>query len=120
MPWGPYALLVRDAALPSQETSNHDYLDTPEIVEDICQSFEDRFGLDLLRACRAATHLCLVRFVSDIPRPDIVPIALAYARAALRAERLTRWENACYEGAGCPATQDRITRIEFLATDACC
>lgn len=34
--WGPYAMLVREVAALSKEVGNHDYLDAPEIIEDIC------------------------------------------------------------------------------------
>ena len=116
--WGPYALLVREAALRPQEIGNHDYLGTPEIVEDICQCFEDQFGRDLLGAYQAVTRPCLVHFVSDAPRPDTVPVALAYACAALRKEPLTHWGNTCYDGEGRAVPADQIVRIEFLETES--
>lgn len=112
--WGPHALLVREAALRPREIGNHDYLGTPEIVEDICQCFEDRFGRDLHRAYQVATRPCLVHFVSDVPRPDTVPVALAYACAALRNEQLTHWANTCFDGEGRAVTSDQIVRFEFL------
>jgi hypothetical protein len=41
---GPYAMLVRESAFHAEEMGNHDYLCLPEIVEDICNGYQARYG----------------------------------------------------------------------------
>ena len=40
---GPYAMLVKESAFRSSEIGNHDYLEFPEIVEDICNGYERQY-----------------------------------------------------------------------------
>jgi hypothetical protein len=63
--WGPNAMLIRGAAFCAVEIGNHNYLNGPEIVEDICFCFKDRFNIDLLNRFRVATKPCVVKFVAD-------------------------------------------------------
>ncbi len=69
---GPFAFLVRDAILRPNEISSHDYLDIPEIVEDICLSFEEMYARPLRERFLGETKPCIVKFLSDEPRPDAV------------------------------------------------
>ena len=64
MHWGPYALLSRDHAFKPGEIGNHDYLGAPEIVEDICLCFSEKFEFDLLGAFMKKTKPCVVKFVA--------------------------------------------------------
>jgi hypothetical protein len=57
MHWGPYALLIKDHAFKSEQIGNHDYFDSPEIVEDVCIYFTERHRFDLLAAFKNSTNL---------------------------------------------------------------
>jgi hypothetical protein len=46
--WGPFAVLVRDIAFRPEESGSHDYFRTPEIIEDICVCFKEKYSIDLL------------------------------------------------------------------------
>ena len=61
--WGPYAMLVKEIAFVTDEVRNHDYLDAPEIVEDICFTFSDKYNFDLLRIFKSNTYPCIVKFI---------------------------------------------------------
>lgn len=61
---GPYAEIIRPMLIdPAQ--CRHDYLRTPESVEDICHVVTSRFGIDLLSRFRAASVPCIVKFKSE-------------------------------------------------------
>lgn len=65
---GPFGEYVREHLLRSHELSSHDYLRTPELLEDIAHAARDVFGADLLGAYTAATKPCIVAF--DMPLDD--------------------------------------------------
>jgi len=44
--WGPYAMLVKEIGF--NDVGNHDYLRVPEIVEDICLSFQQQYGIEVM------------------------------------------------------------------------
>lgn len=46
--FGPYGFLVKDSLFSSQALGNHDYLNVPEIIEDILFEYSKRYGFELL------------------------------------------------------------------------
>ena len=42
--WGPFAMLVRKVAFNASKVGNHDYLEVPEIIEDICNGYEHKYN----------------------------------------------------------------------------
>ena len=62
--------------LGSQDIGNHDYLRTPEIVEDICITFDELYGTNLMPVFLKATEPCIVSFRD----PQSVPYYLGIAR----------------------------------------
>jgi len=40
---GPFAMLVRESAFNASEIGNHDYLKLPEIIEDVCWGYQEKF-----------------------------------------------------------------------------
>jgi hypothetical protein len=61
--WCPYAMLVKDIGF--NDVGNHNYLRVPEIVEDICLSFQQQYGVDLLQRYLNNTKSCIVKFYSN-------------------------------------------------------
>lgn len=112
MHWGPYALLSRDHAFKSEEIGNHDYLGAPEIVEDICICFSERYEFDLLGAFMKKTRPCIVKFF-DGPRSDCVSTALYHLYNTHRGNGCSGQCNTCYDGEGVPVTPERIMKVEF-------
>lgn len=97
---GPFGEYVREHFLRPQELSSHDYLRTPELIEDVAHAAHDLYGADLLGAYTAATKPCIVAF--DMPHDDdtdAIEATCWYLRAAARGEA-TR--NACggFDGPG--------------------
>src|SRR5207247_2204456 len=62
---GPCGSLVRELIDIPKQLGNHDYLDAPEIIEDICDCFEDRFQIDLMLRYKQNTVPTIVKFFTD-------------------------------------------------------
>lgn len=115
--WGPFAILVRNAAFRSREIGNHDYLDVPEIVEDICSSFAATFGSDLLSEFKSRAHPCIVKFWDGPPHDGALKAAINYIHTELRGEKMSISTNTCLDCRGTPIGPERIARIEVVAHD---
>ncbi|HEY1277440.1 MAG TPA: hypothetical protein VGF25_21210 [Thermoleophilaceae bacterium] len=111
---GPFAEYVREHFLHPQELSSHDYLRTPELVEDIAHAAEEMFDVDLLAAYTAATKPCIVAF--DMPMDDDGPAIEAtcwYLWAAARRE-LTRAACGGFDGQGVAVPPTAIRDVEII------
>jgi hypothetical protein len=111
--WGPYALLIRDIAFQPEEVGNHDYLDVPEIVEDICICFSERYDIDLLDAYRERTKPCIVKFVDSETTDEHLLTALYYLYTVHRGDPLSMACNTCFDGGGSPIPKERILGVEY-------
>jgi hypothetical protein len=81
--FGPFAHYVRECSVQPDEAM-HDYLDCPEIVQDIARCFRELYGIDLESRYRKASVPCVVKFrVAGITR-DAVEAAVSYAFWMLR------------------------------------
>jgi hypothetical protein len=105
--WGPYAFLVRDAILRPADVT-HDYLETPEIVEDIANG--NQF---LINEYRRISRACIVKFRSVDPRPDVVKVALYYSYFSLWEEPMNLDTNTHFDGKGRPVPFDDIVGMEY-------
>lgn len=106
--WGPMAFLVRDAAVGLGAVNHHDYLRTPEIVEDICLCV----GHDLLRKYQAATQGCIVKFVQEGCRIGTLSTAVNYLYAVRRGLRQSIDCNDCFDAAAKTIPPSAILRVE--------
>lgn len=110
--WGPYAILIRDAAFRYEEIGNHNYLGIPEIVEDICRCFDQFYQLEnrFLRA----TSPCVVKFISYETKEYYLGIALYYLYKVLHGEALSLNSNTCFDGGNKKIPNSKILDIQFL------
>lgn len=112
---GPFAMLVRESAFKAKEMGNHDYLDLPEIVEDICNGYQEHTGKSIHRVLRTALTPCIVKFWSDGRRgPDCVEAALFYLYSRRHGEPLSIEGNTCFDGGGQVVAPERIVSIEMI------
>lgn len=112
MHWGPYALLTRDHAFKPGEINNHDYLGAPEIIEDICICFSERYEFDLLGAFMRKTKPCIVKFF-DGPRADCVSTAVYHLYNVHWRKSCSGQCNTCYDAEGVPVPPEHIMKVEF-------
>lgn len=110
---GPFAMLVRDIAFKAKEVGNHDYLDMPEVVQNICICLGEPQKANLLNAFRRSTKPCIVKFIDDGTRPEYLWAALYYLYSLYRGEKLSYISNACFGNEGRPIPKSQILKIEF-------
>jgi hypothetical protein len=103
---GPHAFLVRDA-ITRRASCTHDYLEIPEIVEDLGPS------ASVLEKFRATTKPCIVKFRSTEPRGDVTRIALSYCYSALWDRGMSLQNNTCFDGQGQTIPRSDIVCIEY-------
>jgi hypothetical protein len=112
---GPYAMLVRESAFNASEMWNHDYLGLPEIIEDICQGYEEKFKESIEEEIKTALRPCIVKFEdrSDT-RTDVIGPVLQYCYCKGRNEELHIHTNTCFDGEGEAVPFEAIQRIDYL------
>jgi hypothetical protein len=110
---GPFGFLVRPIIFCPEEMGNHDYLGIPEIVEDICNSYEEMFQRPLREAYMNATRGCIVKFRAEDSRPDTVGAALMYLHCEVQGKDPWDQCNTCYDGEGSTVSREAILGIEW-------
>lgn len=110
--WGPFAFLVRDAIL-QRASSTHDYLATPEIVEDLAGIMAGDSAPRLIDEFRKATKPCIVKFRCAEPRADVVEVALFYSYSTLWGQEQSIETNTCFDSEGRSIPFSDIAEIEY-------
>lgn len=110
---GPFAVLVRDTLLCPSETASHDFLSVPEVVEDICMSYEEAFRANLRDAYLKATRPCIVKFVACAGGCHAVAAAITYLHRRLREEGLLHECNTSFDGRGRRIPPEAILKIDW-------
>lgn len=112
---GPYAMLVRESAFNASEIGNHDYLKLPEIIEDVCWGYQERFKESIQDEIMAALRPCIVKFEDRSgTRTDVIGPVLRYCLCKARNEELHIHTNTCFDGGGEAVPFEAIQRIEYL------
>lgn len=112
---GPYAMLVRDAAFNSQKICNHDYLETPEIIEDICNGYREQFGHCIYDTVTRKLEKCIVKFKSNNnTNQNLLAPALLYCWCTVRNEEFSSFANTCFDSEGLPISRDQIISVDFI------
>jgi hypothetical protein len=110
---GPFAFLVRDAAL--HKVGNHkDFTRICEALEDICADYEEVFGRPLREAYEAATSPCLVVFTRPGDYFGAVRAALNYAHRTVAGLNQSLDSNANFNGEGDAVPRSWIGYVEWL------
>ncbi len=113
--WGPYGHLVRDLHFNAKKNGLHDYLRLPELVEDVCNAYQDQYGHDLKPHYLRVLHPCIVWFVSDIvSEKGVIEAALAYAYTSVRGLPPDRNSTIGIDCEGKSVPRSAIGKIEFL------
>jgi hypothetical protein len=110
--WGPDAFLVRDAIF-ERDDSFHDYLATPEVIEDLALILAGDRWSELVGCFRDVTQPCIVKFRSARPRSDTVAVALYYSYSAEWGLGIDVDASTCYSGDGEAIPPQDILDVEF-------
>jgi hypothetical protein len=113
--FGPHAMLVRESAFYADTMGNHDYLHLPEMVEDICNGYEAKYGESLCDEVSRALKKCIVKFVvGDETADTYKEPALKYCWCKAREQPLDTSANSCYDANGETIPHEAIQKIQFL------
>lgn len=113
---GPDALFVRECLLRPNDEGLHDYLQCPEIVQDIARCFQSLHGIDLESRFREASVPCIVKFRIAEVSSAAVENALWYAFTMLKEGTLA---NACGgpDLGGRPVPPEDVLDVELIAEE---
>ncbi|BBT17353.1 hypothetical protein WP8S17C03_34020 [Metapseudomonas otitidis] len=112
---GPYAMLVREAAFNSGRIGNHDYLEVPEIIEDICSGYKKQFGHCIYRVIVSKLKKCIVKFESGkLVDDSLLAPALLYCWCKVRGEEFSSFANTCFDSEGVAIPKEKIVGVSFL------
>jgi hypothetical protein len=112
--FGPFAVLVRDTLLHSDDVGNHDYLDCPEIVQDIARAFYRSFGVDVESRFRATSHAVIVTIRSTAVWVGSLRAALWYAFDMLRDQAITSNANEGFDSHGQVVSPADVIGLEVV------
>jgi hypothetical protein len=113
--WGPYALLIREFGFRTPELGNHDWLRIPEIVEDICLCFEQRYGSShLMRRFQENTSPCVVKFVEHRADQANLETALYYLYTMHYGYGWSQYFGNTFDRSGESVPASKICKIEFF------
>ncbi len=112
--WGPYGFLIKDLIFNPNDLGNWDYLGAPEIVYDICISFEEKYDIDLLKTYLNKTKPIIIKFRDKYFKPDYVGYALLYLYKDFINENIDISCNYCFAGGGKKIKEKDILSIEVI------
>lgn len=113
--WGPFAMLVRKVAFNAAQVVYHDYLEVPEIIEDICNGYERKYGESIYSKVISGLKKCIVKFYSDKKTANyLLGNALLYCWVEVKNEEFISFANTCFDGNASLIKPENIVAIEFL------
>lgn len=108
--FGPYSLLTRDAHI-NPPDGHHNYLNIPEIVEDIAQNWHP----ELAHRFATSAKPCIVKFLQRNPvETPYVRSAMWYLYGALNADYTGWYSHAGYDCGGIAVAPADITQVEVI------
>jgi hypothetical protein len=112
---GPFAFLIRDVAIYAP-SPNHNYLDAPEMIEDIAGALLGENYSQLVNRFKEISTPCLVSFTSESKGYEL-PHALLYLKLVEDGE--THFEaassaNTCFDSENVIVSPDRIKSVEII------
>ncbi len=111
---GPFAFLVRDAALGQHDVHKDFTRIPPESLEDISRDFEEKYEHPLLKAYQAATKPCIVIFTRPGDWYGAVRAALNFVHRSVLGLEQTLDCNTSFNGTGHVVPASWIDHVEWL------
>jgi hypothetical protein len=111
---GPFAFLVKDAALGREDGGHKDFTRICETLEDICADFKEVFGLSLQTQYENATRPCLIVFRIPGDWSGAVRAALNYVHRHANGLDCGLECNTNFSGEGQAVPASWIEEIEWL------
>lgn len=98
--WGPFGMLIKESIYYADEIGLHNYLDIPEIIEDICNSYEKKFGTSIIDVICKSLVPVTVKFISTQQSGNYIAYALCYAYNIVRELPPSSLSNFGFDGNG--------------------
>ena len=121
--YGPYGMLVKEVAFSSKELGNHDYLNIPEIIEDIAIGIESNFNINFTDLYLSHSYPIIVKFIVDFSKchydttEPLIESALQYVYTKINNYKLHFGCNTCYDGKNTSIPRQNILYIERIRTE---
>lgn len=112
---GPFAFLIRDVVIQAP-SPNHNYLEAPEMVEDIAGTLLGSNYMQLVELFKEVTNPCVVSFLSESKGHEL-PSALLYLKLVEDGDddlEAASSANTFFDSEGVVISPDRIQTIEIL------
>lgn len=117
--WGPYAMLVKEIGSHAANVGNHDYLKIPEIIEDICLGYKQRFGKNIQPIIENSLTPTIVKFwTEESDHLYGLSSAIYYAYLSCRRLKLSGLANTCFDGGGIAVPSEQIVYVEQKTTNS--
>ena len=112
--WGPFAMLVKDVAFSAHRIENHDYLKLPEIIEDICNCYLNKFEVSIHSDIEKALVPCIIKFKADSKGEFGIRPAIHYVYKCIKGEPVSQRSNICFDAKGKAIPMKDIIKIEYI------
>lgn len=124
--FGPYAMLVKEAAYCFDDIGNHDYLSLPELIEDLGRGMDKIYGINLIEIYRRNSVPLIVKFkmppqneFDNRTDDDYIEIAISYLHTKIHNDEMGLNDNTCFNGEGNVIPAENIVYVE-IQDDARC
>lgn len=109
---GPFGFLIREVIFKPRKLGNWDYLGTPEIVYDICTTFQKYYNVNLINKYLKNSEPYIVKFKSIITSKSLLGISLTYIYCKLKNIEIWRDCSFAFDGKGKAVRPNEIIEIE--------
>jgi len=112
---GPYAVLVKDTAFTPESLCQHDYLGMPEIIEDICDGYNIKYGESIIEIIKSFLVPKIVKFQSSMcVDTGCIEAALFYAYELARGNPPSRNCVTCFDGKNAKINPESIIYVTTI------
>jgi hypothetical protein len=111
---GPFGILVREMFFRRGEVNISNFLECPEIIQDIARCFEKYRGVDLESYFYETSAPVIVSFRGPFTGLGSVCAAFWYVYNEVRDGSVSNNSDCCYDGSGSPVLPDQIVSVEVI------
>jgi hypothetical protein len=116
MHWGPYGALVKELVVDVGETAQRDYLELPEMIEDICNGYEQKFNESLHSHYSDQLVPKIIKFISTCRVDDgCLKAALAYLHSSIHDDHIGNGAITCFDSDGMNISAEDIIYVETVS-----
>ncbi|MEO2642282.1 hypothetical protein, partial [Enterocloster clostridioformis] len=124
--FGPYAMLVKEAAYCYDNIGNHDYLSLPELIEDLGRGMDEIYGINLIEEYRRKSVPTIIKFkmppqnkFDNRTDDDYIETAISYLHTKIHNEEMSLNDSTCFNGEGIVIPAENIIYVEVQDNERC-